>query len=83
MDPYTTVLKYDVGYREFLQGKWKPTKLVPGAQFTWSEQSIAEASTLDVLESDILLVTYPKSGEGVTHVRLSRKGSIGAQCVLS
>ncbi len=51
-------LKYDVKYRVFLPGKWMPSKLAPGAQHTWSEQSISEIRNFKMLASDILLVTY-------------------------
>ncbi len=65
METLASLLKYDVRYREFLPGKWMPSKMVPGAQFTWSDQSISEAANLMMLESDMMLVTYPKSGETV------------------
>ncbi len=63
MTTLASLLKYDVKYREFLPGKWMPSKLAPRAQHTWSDQSILEATNFKMLESDILLVTYPKSGE--------------------
>ncbi len=65
-DPYSSVMRYDVGYRELVPGVWFPTKPMPGAWYTWSERSIAEATRVEMLESDILLVSFPKSGEEST-----------------
>ncbi len=68
METLASLLKYDVRYKEFLPGKWLPSKLAAGAIGTYSEQSISEACSVDMLKSDILLVSYPKSGEAASTV---------------
>ncbi len=68
MTTLVSLLKYDVRYREFLPRIPIPSQLAPGSKGTWSEQSVAEACSVDMLESDILLLTYPKSGEAISTV---------------
>ena len=69
-DPYSSVMRYDVGYRELVPGMWYPTKLAPGGKYTLSERSIAEATRVEMLKNDVLLLTYPKSGERSVHCRV-------------
>ena len=59
----TSLFDYDGGYYEFLPNNWLPGRLVPGGRFTWSQKAIDTAVNLDLKDSDVIIATYPKTGE--------------------
>ncbi len=56
---HASLFEYDLEYREFLPGKWLPTKKSPLTNLGHDPQ-LVERAELD--DSDILVPTYPKTG---------------------
>ena len=54
----------DAGYYLVPEGNfWLPGKLVPNGKATWSRRALDAAVNVDLNDSDILIATYPKTGQ--------------------
>ncbi len=58
----SSLFAIDVGYREYESVVWLPRKLVPGERYTWSDRALRAARNIDLHDTDILCVGYPRSG---------------------
>ena len=57
-----SLFQYDAGYYEYIPGSWLPGKIVPKGFFTCSKEAIHAALEVDLDDSDVLVATYPKTG---------------------
>ena len=57
-----SLFQYDAGYYEYLPEFWFPGTLVPNGFFTCSKEAVDEALKVELDDSDVLIATYPKTG---------------------
>ena len=55
--------QYYAGYYQVIEGKvWLPGKLIPNGTMTFSQKAVDAAMNANLDDSDVLLSTYPKTG---------------------
>ena len=58
-----SLFEHDAGYYEFVPGKWLPGKPPPGGFRNWGPDVVAKAVAVEFEDSDVLIATYPKTGQ--------------------
>ena len=61
-----SLYQYDAGYYQIIEGKvWLPGKMIANGTMTISQKAVNAAMNANLDDSDVLLSTYPKTGNFV------------------
>ena len=58
-----SLFEYDAGYYQLTKDFWLPGTMVPKGFYTCSKGAVDAAVNVELDDSDILIATYPKTGE--------------------
>ena len=58
-----SLFEYDAGYYQLTKDFWLPGTMVPKGFYTCSKRAVDAAVNVELDDSDVLIATYPKTGE--------------------
>ena len=78
-----SLYEHNVGYYEFMPGRYLPGKMPLEGDLTWNKEAVDAAVNVDLDDSDILFATYPKTGMLQYYLKFKNACSaLGEQCTI-